>query len=87
MLRIRFNDSDLADFVGEECVGKYTAARERILTNELSPVYGEIEFTDDAGMGTTVEGDFDSPAAEQEANDLVHFYMNKIGNNLTEICA
>jgi hypothetical protein len=87
MLRIRFNDSDLADFVGKECVEKYTQARERILINELSPIYGEIEITDDAGMSTTVEGDFDGPSDEQEAADLVYFHMNKIGNSLTEICA
>lgn len=79
---VRFESGANAEFVGSENVARYEVA----IVERLSAAFGEsVEIRNDSPFGTKVEGDFDGPAEEDEAADIVNHTMNQIGNSLSEI--
>lgn len=83
-ITVRFEPNGNVEFVGVDCVEKYEAAVRSGLADAFPGA--EIELRDDSPFGTKVEGDFDSPQEEQDANDIVTEVLNRIGNRLDEIC-
>lgn len=84
MIKIRFEPGSNEEFVGEDCVAKYEAA---IIAEASKYFEQDVELCDDSPFGTKIEIDDDDPFAMQDAEDGLHYIMEKIGNNLTEICS
>lgn len=84
MIKIRFEPGSNEEFVGAECLEKYEAA----IVTEAKVYFGEdVELYDNSPFGTRIEIDDDDPFAVQEAEDALHYIMEKVGNNLEKICA
>ena len=84
MIKIRFEPGSNEEFVGGDCVAKYEAA----IVTEAQAYFGEdVELSSDSPFGTKIEIDDDNPFAMQDAENGLHYIMEKIGNNLTEICS
>lgn len=82
---VRFEPESNAEFVGEDCVGKYESA----LLKEFKSLYPEadIELSDDSPMGTKVDSYGFEHLEESEIEDVIFEAMNRVGNDLTNICA
>lgn len=83
-ITVRFEPNGNVEFVGVDCLEKYEAAIRSGLADAFPGA--AIELRNDSPFGTKVEGDFDSPQDEQDADDIVFEVLTRIGNNLTEIC-